>query len=81
MPLYFFHLRTGEHLDRDTVGVDLRDLDDARFEALGAIADMLRDAALIGQAVQGEAFEITDQEGQPILTLRLDALLGCRHVG
>ena len=75
MPLYFFHLRNSEHLDEDTLGVDLPALADARVEALRALADMLRDAALTGEAVQGEAFEITDPDGQSVLTLRFDDLL------
>ena len=76
MPLYFFHLRTGEHLDTDTIGVELPDLNAARRAALEAIADMLRDASLSDQPLQGEAFEITDREGRLVLTMRIDALLG-----
>ena len=76
MPLYFFHLRAGGHLDKDVFGVDLPGLDEVRREALGAMADMVRDAELTGRAVQGEAFEIADRDGRPVLTMGFDALLG-----
>ena len=81
MPLFFFHLRTGNRLDEDTIGIDCPDLDAARREALWAIADILRDAALTGQALQGEAFEIADQEGRPALTMRFDMPLDRARAG
>lgn len=74
MSLFFFHIRIGEDLDEDTIGVDLHDVDAARREALRAIGDMLRDARLTGQALQGDAFEVTDGDGRPVSTVRFDAL-------
>ena len=64
MPLFFFHLRTGDHLDEDTIGVDLLYLEAARREGFAALGDMLRDAALTGRAVRGGAFEVTDRDGR-----------------
>lgn len=75
MPLFFFHMRTGRGLDTDTIGVDLPHLDAARSQALRAISDLLRDAALTGQPVPGEAFEIADAEERPVLTV----LFGAPH--
>ena len=81
MPLFFFHLRIGDHLDEDTIGVDLPDLNAARREASRAMADMLRDAALTGQVVQAEAFEVTGEDRRTVLTMRFDALLGRVRAG
>ena len=72
MPLFFFHIRTGEDLDEDTVGVDLPDLDAVRGETAAAMGDMFRDAALTGKPVVGEAFEVTDEDGRPVLRVPLD---------
>ena len=75
MPLFFFHLRTGAHLDEDALGVDLPDIGAARREALRAVADMTRDAALTDTTLKGEAFEIADRDGRLALTVPFDALL------
>lgn len=69
MPLFFFHLRIHGHLDEDDVGVELPHLDAVRLEAVAAIGDLVRDAALTGEAVAGEAFEVTDEGGAPVLTM------------
>ena len=73
MPLFFFHMRTGRGLDADTIGVDLPDLDAARRQALWAVSDLLRDAALTGRPVPGKAFEIADEEERPVLTVLFGA--------
>lgn len=75
MPVFFFHVEVGRHLDEDTIGVDLADLDAVRGEALWAIADTMRDAAVNGTAVTGEAFEIVDEDGRAVLTIPFYALL------
>lgn len=72
MSLFFFHIRTGGHLDEDTIGVDLPDLDAVRGEAVAAMGDMFRDAALTGKPMVGEAFEVTDEDGRLVLTVPLD---------
>ncbi len=76
MPLFFFHLRTGEHLDEDTIGVDLADLDAARRAALAAIADLLRDASLTAQSCDRRGVRDRRSGRAPVLTVRIDALLG-----
>lgn len=61
MPLCFFHLRTGEHLDKDAAGVD-----DPGLEASG---DLVWAAVPVRQPVRGDAFEINDQDGRTLLTV------------
>jgi hypothetical protein len=46
MPVYYFHIRRGETLETDEVGVDLPDHEAAKAEARRAAGEMLRDTSL-----------------------------------
>ena len=81
MPLFFFHLRVGEHLDKDVLGVELADVADAHRQAIWAIGDMMRDAALTGTASCGDMFEITDRDGRPVLKVPFDATFDRARAG
>lgn len=72
MPQYFFHIRAGEDLDRDEFGVDLPDLDSVRSEARRAVAGFMFDAAMDGQPLPGQSFEIVDGKGTCVLILPFD---------
>ena len=74
MPLYYFHVRAGGRLDADEIGLDLPNLDVARVEALKGMVDLMRDAAIAGTSLPGQAFEIMDESGQHQLTVPFDAL-------
>lgn len=75
MPCYFFHIRNCQELEQDETGVDLPDLESVRTEAIRTIAGFMRDAALTGEALPGEAFEIADAHGAPVLTVPFDVIL------
>ena len=75
MPCYFFHIRAGQGLEPDDTGVDLPDLQAVRTEAINTIAGFMRDAALSGDALPGQAFEIADACGTHLLTVPFDVML------
>ncbi len=81
MPRYFFHVRQGRHLEADETGVDLPDLRMVRAEAMRAIADAVRDVALSGEHLSGEAFEIVDDQGRLQLTVPFDVMTSQSHPG
>jgi hypothetical protein len=79
MPRYYFHVED-HHTTFDEEGVELRDIEAARREALKAAGDMLRNGA--GTSVwDGKHFRIwvTDQPsggGRTLFTLRFSAAEG-----
>jgi len=64
MPRYFFHIRSSDGIIEDPDGSDLPDLDAARREAELSARDLLADLLRQGVALDGQAFEITDEMGQ-----------------
>lgn len=69
MPLYFFHIRQGEHLDLDEEGIDLPSSDAAHDEALLAAREMVAEFIREGEVIDGMTFEITDADGDIIATV------------
>jgi len=73
MPRYFFHLRHGpgpDGLARDPEGDALPDPDAARAHALAVARDLIARTQL--HAVRDWfacAFEVTDEEGAPVMTV------------
>ena len=63
MPRFYFNIREGNRLTRDEEGLDLPGLDAAQREAEMSgreiLADMLRD----GTPLDGQAVEITNEQG------------------
>ena len=71
MPRYFFHVHDGQD-SIDQAGLELPDPQTARAEAIRAAGEMLRD--LDGALSTGEwRMDVTDESGQPVLTLRFYA--------
>jgi hypothetical protein len=66
MPLYYFHIRRGEVLETDEVGVELADHDAAKSEARRAAGEMVRDGTL----EKHEVLEVTDAQGEVILRFK-----------
>ncbi len=62
MPHYFFDSRDGDDLIRDDVGIDLPDLEAARFEATRALAEIASDV-IPGSAGRSFSIEVRDQQG------------------
>lgn len=73
MPRYYFHLsmNSTDIIDVDTYGVELADDEAAKAEAMKAIGEMLRDAALQpGEHTLDQTLVIVDETGSrgPYLT-------------
>ncbi|MDP9812391.1 hypothetical protein J2W42_005261 [Rhizobium tibeticum] len=75
MTKYFFHLRTGNEIIEDEEGVDLDSAAAAHREAITAAREMLAEAVLQGNVVDGQVFEITDNTGRIIERLPLKEAL------
>jgi len=70
MSRYFFHVRErGGRLHPDDYGVDLPDAEAAFEEALLGARGLMDDAALAGEDVSGQCFEVTDADGHAVFTV------------
>jgi hypothetical protein len=63
MPRYFFDFRSGDAVSTDDDGLDLPDVEAAHGEAIGALADGLRDLIMVGAKDQHFAIEVRDKMG------------------
>ena len=66
MSLYFFDFKSVDAESRDTVGVELPDVEAAHDMALGALVDAARDAVIEGSLDQRFAVEVRNGIG-PVL--------------
>lgn len=64
MPRYYFHIRSSAGLIRDPDGTDLPDLAAAISEAELAARDLLAELLRDGAILDGQAFEIVDEDGE-----------------
>lgn len=72
---YFFHFLTETGRDEDLIGLELPSVEDAYLEAVRAARGMAGE--LLGEGVDPGrcAFEITDERGEPLLSLDFAELL------
>ena len=63
MPRYFFHIRKNGILEEDPEGAELPTLDAARNEAILAAREILAERVLQGQALDGDCFVISQEDG------------------
>ena len=70
MPRFFFHIRDSDGLVEDPEGIECRDPSAIRDEAVGAARDLMADHIRKGFDVSGWSYEVVDERGRPILTLR-----------
>ena len=66
MSMYYFHVRRGDKLETDEVGLDLPDHEAAKDEARRAAGEMVRD----GTMKHHEILEVTDAQGEVILRFK-----------
>jgi len=69
MPLFYFHIQTGDLLAKDSEGVPLADLAAVREEALEAARGILAEAIRSGDDWVDKAFVVTDEQGHRLLTM------------
>jgi hypothetical protein len=75
MARFYFHMRTGEHVDRDTDGIEMPNLEAARAEALGSAREILAEAIKTPKPVFLDCFVIADEKDRELATVSLkDAL-------
>jgi len=68
MSRYFFHIKCKAKMIRDEEGMDLEDLDAVREEAQESARQVTSDRLLFGEQIEDEAFVVTDEQGQTVLT-------------
>lgn len=66
MARYYFHIRDGERLSKDPEGADFENLDAAREEAVKSARELLSQRVRNGEEVDGQAFELTAEDGTVI---------------
>ena len=66
MPRYYFHVREGSTLHRDTEGQELPDAEAARREAINSSREMLSEKLLHGGSLNNRNIEIADETGHVV---------------
>jgi len=66
MSRYFFHVREGSVLHRDTEGQELPDVEAARLEAISSSREMLGERLLHGGSLNNRTIEIADETGHVV---------------
>ncbi len=79
MPRYYFHIRDGHGVKKDSEGVELPDLDAARTMALEA-ACKLWSSNPPDPSDNDQTFEISDEAGQTVLTVSFSEAFAERAV-
>lgn len=67
---YFFNIREQSDYLIDETGVDLPSLDAVQMEAVRTAREMMADSILSGTALDESVFEITDEKGTLIASVR-----------
>ena len=75
MPRYFFHIRKHERLQEDPEGAELSSPEAAIEEAIEAARDLLADKVRSGDVVDGDEFEIRDENDQVVHVLPFRSVL------
>jgi hypothetical protein len=77
MPLYYFHVRTGDSIERDDEGLDLAELQAAVVSAEVGARDLLAAYMAAGEILPAHSvFEITDASGALLAEVKFsDAIL------
>ena len=73
MPLYFFDTHNGEHLQRDTDGIDLPDRASARAESHITLGHMAKDEMPDGD-MRNLYVNVFDEDRSPIYTISMSTV-------
>lgn len=68
MPRYFFNVRSDERFVSDAEGGEYPNVEAAKVEAEKSAREMLADALIKGEEVDGNTFEVIDDAGALIFT-------------
>jgi hypothetical protein len=76
MPRYYLHIRTGNSVDRDKVGVECNSLSEARAFASQAVIRHVNDSPDLDlDVVASSCFEIANEDGRKELALPFTDIL------
>jgi hypothetical protein len=81
MRRYFLHVRDRTSVIIDDQGMELPDLGAARQAALAAARQLMSQAVLKGEPLDGRVFEIADQHGTVLLLVPFSEALATRSRG
>ena len=79
MNRYFFNFRMGDEISPDRIGMYLRDLDEARDEAVRTFRDLIDIAGQAGEPVRDCELQVADASGEPVLIFPLREGCETRH--
>ena len=69
MPRYFLHQLTKHGLIHDHEGSELRDLEEARLEAIKDARHIMADAVRSGRNIVSRSFQVHDEAGNLLLVI------------
>lgn len=75
MPVFYLDIRDGERLLEDSEGFDLPDFNAARAEAMDGVRQILAEIAKVGEVLDGQRFEIVDENGELLAVVPLKDVL------
>lgn len=72
----YFHIREGDRLSKDPEGAEFQDVETARAEAVRSARELLSQRVLNGEVIDGQSFDLTDESGAVVDTVKFrDVLL------
>ena len=77
MVQFFFNLRDGEYIEKDTVGIDLPDVATARQQGKSAVHDLMLEQVASGSPIGDQTFEVCDKDGNMLFSLRFKEPANC----
>jgi len=75
MPRFYFHIRDHDGLRKDPEGAEYASLEQARDEAVRSARELLGQRVARGDVVDGDAFELTNEDGTVVDTVKFKDLL------
>lgn len=75
MPRFFFHIRDGDVHEIDPQGLEFASLEHAVFDARKAAREILAEKLLANEHIDGQRFEITDENGTLVETVPFRSVL------
>ncbi|HEV7416241.1 MAG TPA: hypothetical protein VGN98_08780 [Tianweitania sediminis] len=75
MPRYYFHIREGEQFEEDPEGSEFSSVEVAREEAIAAAREMVSEAVLRDEVIDGRTFEIATDDGAVVATVPLKSVI------
>ncbi|GGG05945.1 MULTISPECIES: DUF6894 family protein [Rhizobium] len=72
---FYFHIREGDRLFKDPEGAEFQNVETARAEAVRSARELLSQRVLNGEEIDGQSFELTDDSGAVVDTVKFRDVL------